>query len=688
MDPYEEITAQGHNLGSLFYQKSQECPNSVAIIEGDETTTYSQLHQQASTIAEEVRQLETDNGVPIGIIVQHGSGDVVAQLGVIYAGGCCVPVDPLLLDEQIENRLKKLGVEIVVVDKYNQHRNLPFKVVCIDNDCDARVNDYQPIRTGCLQTTHLIHTSGTTGDPKVIRINGRSIIHSVLHAPLEPVRPHDVVAHANNSSFDVSLFDVWGPLLQGATVAVVDKTTLLDLPLLKKEIDRLGITILATTTAFLNLAAATCPRVFAQLRICFIGGETANPSAVATILKEGPPNMLVNAYGPTECCIWCLAHRITQKDVESGTIPIGRPIGHSIVYIADDTGQSCSEGELWIAGPGVSEGYIDDEDKNSSSFINIYGLSTESAEPIRFYRTGDIVRRSHDGQIHYIGRRDHQVKIRGFRVELQAVEEAIMRTGLFTEVVAMKMEVPQTGAGSVLVAYAVAASSSRTINTHRVMESLNKSLPHYMVPQLEIIPRMPLNSHGKIDRRELAGMYTRRWTRGLPFSPGLDTRSSLAIIWSRVLAQPAVKFSDDDDFFTFGGTSIQAVLLVNHIRDQLKAQMSLLELYENSTLAALTKLIDEYKMGKSSSTRDDRDAWITDTMLADDLCCDPSSVVDWRRDTEGRVFLTGATGFVGAFFLADLLEKPHIHQVGCLVRANDEMSGLERLRSNMTSTLR
>ncbi|KAK5710041.1 hypothetical protein LTS12_028025 [Elasticomyces elasticus] len=392
-------------------------------------------------------------------------------MAIIYAGGSCVPMDPTLSDQQIQGRLQRLNAQIVLVDQPNKDRGLLFHQVLLEGRFSEANHSY-PVPGTLDHRTHLIHTSGTTSEPKAVQIAARSILQVVFHAPFEPVKEHDVVAHVNNSSFDVSLFDIWAPLLRGARIAVLSKTVLLDLPVMAKHIEHFGITVMATTTALLNLAASTYPCAFAKLRICFIGGEAANVAAIKTILDKGPPEMLINAYGPTECCIFCLAHQIVPEDVQAGSVSIGKPIGRTVAYIADAAGQPSDEGELWIGGAGVSPGYVNHPEKNAASFTTVDGLVAPSGGLMRLYRTGDIVRRRPDGEIDYVGRSDHQVKVRGFRIELGAVETGLLKTGYFSDAVAMRIELPEDGAGSILMAYAIPVNASNPPDVNKALESL------------------------------------------------------------------------------------------------------------------------------------------------------------------------------------------------------------------------
>ncbi|RDA85286.1 hypothetical protein CP532_5923 [Ophiocordyceps camponoti-leonardi (nom. inval.)] len=789
---YSQLADTSLGLAQLFHKQAEETPEAVAVVDGETTLSYRQLHERASRLARLLNLGGDPSGLsqePVGIVVQHGVADVVAQMAVLYAGGSCAPMDPTLVDHQIESRLARLKARFVVVDEANLGRALPFDIICLDNrDAEetfaspsalnlakirtmaaaagapsprqlleptpattptkespasalaptpgrvseptpAATPDYSPkwpantplsalippqaaleptpattpalsdapvptypVPSGLDHCTHLIHTSGTTGEPKAVSIAGRSILHVAHHVPLEPVRPDDVVAHVNNSSFDVSLLDVWAPLLRGARIAVLSKATLLDPPTMEREIERLGISVMATTTALLNLVAFTHPSAFSGLRICFIGGEQANVGAIKVIFdQKSAPEMLVNAYGPTECCVFCLAHIIRAEDVEAGSVSIGKPVGRTVAYVVDDEGKPSEEGELWIGGPGVSPGYVNQPAKTEASFPTVQN-------GVRVYRTGDVVRRRADGQIDYVGRRDHQVKVRGFRIELGAVESALLQTGLFAEAVALKIDVPRLGAGSILVAYAVPAKVTEPPTMEEALKAVRALLPDYMVPQLEVVSRLPLSSHAKVDRKQLAELFARRWKPAKMAGTeeatakqhhqhaSLDSvRTTMAELWTSILAAaPADDLKDGDDFISLGGSSLQASLLVSQIRQTFGLEVPLLTLYRDFSLGAVASVVAKGLEGIVPAPPDERETWVADTLIGDELAAPSGPAIDWRRDDEGRVFFTGATGFVGAFMLADLMRTPHVKAVCCLVRAATAEEGLQRLRVGMT----
>lgn len=417
------------------------------------------------------------------------------------------------------------------------------------------------MKTSLDHRTHLIHTSGTTSDPKAVQIAVRSVLQVVFHAPFEPLLPTDTIAHVNNTSFDVSLFDIWPPLLRGARIAILRKAVLLDPPLLAVQIDRLHITIMVMTATLLSLAAYIYPNAFAKLRICIFGGEAANISAIKTIMAASAPDQLINAYGPTECCIFCLAHQVTKEDIKADRTSIGNPLGRTVAYICDKYGGEVpdgEEGELLIGGMGVSPGYLNQPEKNVVSFVTLKGDSQSG----RLYRTGDIVRRRvTDGQIGYIGRCDHQVKVRGFRVELEEVESTPLRTGYFADAVVLKVNAGfDEAAGSMSVAFAVPAPGCDSHTVLNAIDSLKAVLPEYMVPRIELISKMPVNNYGKMDRRHLEQLYQTRWAQQAVDNEDQEeqpdnVRQRLARLWANILGLPIFPGHDNADFFLLEATS-------------------------------------------------------------------------------------------------------------------------------------
>ncbi|PGH30113.1 hypothetical protein GX50_07133 [[Emmonsia] crescens] len=687
---YNLLVQRGDGLGQLFDGQARRTPDAPAVVDGNCITTYAEIRLRSIQLACQLRKNEIALEEPIGIIVNPSVNDVVTQMGVIYAGGSCVPLDPNLSDEQLESRLKRLNTQYLIVDGANENRLSAFRQLVVREDkpfdemhC-VELSPDLPVSTSLEHRTHLIHTSGTTSEPKAVQILARSILEVVYHFPFAPLDTQDAVAHVNSTSFDVSLVDVWAPLLRGARIVLVSKNILLDPVALADTVKQFHVTVMATTSAVLNLAAVVYPSAFSGLKMCMIGGEVAQPSAVKTILENGPPGQLINAYGPTECCAFALAHRVTLDDIKESSISIGKPIGATSAFILDESLSPVKDGEvgeLYLGGPGVSRGYVNNPQKNSESFLEINSLKKfDNSKTV--YRTGDFAKRGESGQIYFIGRRDNQVKIRGFRIELEAVETALLKTGRFSDAAAFKVDTSGRGTGGMLVAYAVPSLHS-TDTLVGVADRLKIMLPEYMIPRIELIDQLPLNSHDKVDRKKLVAMYLERAQSQSELlskhQESMTTICRLQQLWCDSLGLGIASFEDHDDFFLLGGTSLQAAVLIHRIRNEFDIDISTLTLYDNSTLIGLAVVIDSFRKG-TFIEKDERQLWLADAKLGESITVPNKSPLNWRRDTEGRVFLTGATGFVGAFFLVQLLEMPDIHQVGCLVRASNVDTGFMRLR--------
>ncbi|PGH02659.1 hypothetical protein GX51_04542 [Blastomyces parvus] len=687
---YNQLVQRDDGLGQLFDSQALLTPDAPAVVDGNCISTYAEIRSRSIHLASQLRKNEITLEEPIGIIVNPSVNDVITQIAVIYAGGSCVPLDPNLSDEQLESRLKKLNTRYLIVDCANENRLSDFHQLVVNEEkvengihCAEMCPDL-PVSTSLEHRTHLIHTSGTTSEPKAVQILARSILEVVYHFPFAPLNAEDAVAHVNSTSFDVSLVDVWAPLLRGARIVLVSKNILLDPFALADTVKKFHVTVMATTSAVLNLAAVVHPSAFSGLKMCMIGGEVAQPSAVKAILENGPPGQLINAYGPTECCAFALAHRVTLDDTKEGSISIGKPIGATSAFILDESlcpVENGVIGELYIGGPGVSRGYVNNPQKNSESFLEIKGL-VESGTSKVVYRTGDFVKRDQSGRISFVGRRDNQVKIRGFRIELEAVETALLKTDRFSDAAAFKVDTSGHGTGGMLVAYVVPSFHS-TDTLVGVADRLKIMLPEYMIPRIELIDKLPLNSHDKVDRKKLVTMYLERaQSQAVSLSKHQDSMTTinrLQQLWCDTLGLGITNFEDHDDFFLLGGTSIQAAVLIHRIRSEFDIDISTLTLYDNSTLIGLAAVIDSFRKG-TFIEKDERQLWLADAKLGENISVPNKSPLDWRRDTEGRVFLTGATGFVGAFFLVQLLEMPDVHQVGCLVRASSVEAGFMRLR--------
>jgi amino acid adenylation domain-containing protein len=445
----------------------------------------------------------------------------------------------------------------------------------------AQLSDADPpvIATG-RDLAYVMYTSGSTGRPKGTCIEQRSITRLVLGADYVQLGRRDVVAHASNTSFDAATFEIWGALLNGATLYGIAPDVVLSPEALARELAAGGVTTLFITTALFHQVAAVAPGMFHALDHLLFGGELLDPSAVRRVLAAGPPRRLLHVYGPTEATTFATWHLVRDADAQAA-IPIGRPIANTTVRIVDRHGQLAPigvRGELCVGGPGIARGYWNRPELTAERFI------ADPFEPGgRLYRTGDIAAWRSDGAIEFFGRADHQVKLRGFRIELGEVEARLLEGGELAEAVA----VVRNDAGEPrLVAYVVPRAGA-TADVDAIRARLTAALPRYMLPgAIVALDRLPVTPNGKLDRRALPAPSSRRADLGSGYlAPDSELEQAIAQIWAEVLRVDRVGATDN--FFDLGGSSLLAVRLVALIARRLDVQLALKAFVEAPTVAAL-----------------------------------------------------------------------------------------------------
>ncbi|KAL4928912.1 male sterility protein-domain-containing protein [Aspergillus undulatus] len=298
------------------------------------------------------------------------------------------------------------------------------------------------------------------------------------------------------------------------------------------------------------------------------------------------------------------------------------------------------------------------------------------------YRTGDLVRRNPAGLIEYLGRRDNEVKISGQRVDLESIERCLLETKLVSTAVALKAtELQSSGGSTILVAYVV-PSSSRVVQKS-IKEAYVQRASHLMVPRLKLVDAIPLTPSGKVDRKQLAREFQEELEQHSIVNEAATTENvedTMRKLWGQVLGMPAAGISAEEDFFSLGGTSLHAARLISRINRVFDVPLRVAALFESPTLFGMSEEVRKARLGAQYEESLRAQPWMRDSNLGQGLTASIAEAIDWQRESEGRVFLTGATGFVGAFLLKELLSHPQVKKVACLVRAQDENCALLRIR--------
>ncbi|KAJ5871659.1 uncharacterized protein N7529_004012 [Penicillium soppii] len=672
-------------LAQLLQQQLKLFGEEVAIESDGRSITFHELHLKALDLVHKIRKYQIRPEEPIGILTSRGASHIISQVAIVYAGASCVPLDGEHSDQHLGNLLQNLGGSIILTSMLYQSRLPEFKHIAVTpvSETSAALNTIEVSRNGPMSRTHLFHTSGSTGKPKAVQVLAVGLVNLVFNE-FQPVHRGHRLAHVSHIGFDVSLWEIWSALLHGATLVVFDRGDILDPWIFTERLKKEKIDVMWQTTSLLATVALTCPKAYSNVDTLLTGGEAINLQTIRVILANGPPRRLFNVYGPTELSVFTTYHQVSVEDVTSGHIPIGRPLGNYAAFVVDDDLQPVSDGtvgELLVGGAGVAAGYFANPEKTAMVFVNVPHLPvTCKMSTGLLYRTGDLVRRDRAGIISYVGRGDNQVKILGQRVELESIERCLVKTMLVSTAVAMKVEAEDEG-GSMLLALG-------QDYPQEIIRSYREQEPQMMVPRLNLVGRLALTRSGKIDRKVLAREYSEHLQSMRSARSQLnmadDVESRLRTIWLDILQVVGINLKSTDDFFALGGTSLQTALLVSKIQQSFGVGIRVAALFEKPTLKDMCDLVTEARNGTHlADNTSDMAIWLQDSILGRDLRPIPGSLPNWKAKLEGRVFVTGVTGFVGAFFLAELVAMPEVNKVACLVRGQDQAEALLRIERSL-----
>jgi acyl-coenzyme A synthetase/AMP-(fatty) acid ligase/acyl carrier protein len=396
-------------------------------------------------------------------------------------------------------------------------------------------------------------------------------------------------------AFDAATFEIWGALLNGGRLEILEDETILRAGRLAEAIAERGVTTMFLTAALFNQAAHAKADAFSGLHTLLVGGDVADPTTCGLVLAAGPPTRLVNVYGPTEATTFAAFHEVRSVPADATSIPIGRPIANTTLYVLGPHMQPEAigiPGELYIGGPGVARGYVKLPELTSKRFV-LDPFSDKRGAVL--YRSGDRARFLADGTIEWLGRIDRQVKVRGFRVEPAEIEAALLRHAHVAEAAVVVVE-GDSGSRR-LVGYLARRSNDPVLDSD-LRHFLRETLPDFMIPDSFVwLERLPLTPNGKIDRSALPHEPTGAPRREI--APRTPTERAVASIWAEHLGLVSVGI--DDDFFDLGGHSLLAVKLVTALELKFGLSLPLALLFEAPTVSALARAIDGRTAGTGST---------------------------------------------------------------------------------------
>lgn len=579
-------------IPALFEQEARRSPGSIALVSAaqESTLTYDALNRRANQLAHHLRDLGVRPETRVAIHLERSFEMIVAMLAVLKAGGAYVPLDPRLPLKRTSFLLEDSGPS-VVLSREALADTLPatwVPLVCLDSDADviARQSEENPPRSvSALGMAHVLYTSGSTGEPKGVAVVHRGVVRLVRGTGYARFGPEEVFLQAAPVSFDASTFEIWGALLNGGRLVVLSAQTP-GLDDLAEAIARHGVTTLWLTAGLFHLAVDERLRDLKPLRQLLAGGDVLSASRVRNALRELPGCALINGYGPTESTTFSACHAIRELAADAATVPIGRPISNTQIYLLDAERRWVppgEAGEVYIGGDGLARGYWNRPQLTAESFVE---SPFDAAPEARLYRTGDLARLCPDGNLEFLGRRDQQIKVQGFRVELSEIETALQR---HPAVSANVVEARATASGGRrLVAYVV-LREDRAYDDGGLRAFLQQELPEYMVPAAFVkLSSLPLTANGKVDRRALPEPGRNAAGTGSP--PRSSMEESIAQVWRSVLDLEVIDC--DENFFDLGGSSLLLIEAHARLQKGLARGLPLTTLFEYPTVCSLARALD------------------------------------------------------------------------------------------------
>jgi amino acid adenylation domain-containing protein len=574
----------------LFEARAAATPDSPAVEAGTTRLSYRELDQRACQLAHLLRARNVHVGDLVAVCLDRTVDVPVALAAVLKTGAAYVPLDPTHPPDRLRYILRDSDVSCIIT----QERFLPLlagheaNLVVID-DAELELAAQPNVPLGVQVTpddlAYVIYTSGSTGRPKGVEIEHRNLINFLHAMRREPgLAPEDTVLSITTLSFDIAGLEIWLPLTTGARVVIASADEVQDAERLIRVIETHDVSLLQATPATWRMLVAAGWTGKRDLK-ALCGGE-ALPRDLAQALLERVGE-LWNMYGPTETTVWSTLCKV--EDLSRGVM-IGRPIANTRAYVFEPSGLPAPigvAGELCIAGHGLARGYRNRPELTTERFVTV---TLPDGRRERVYRTGDMARFRSDGQLEFLGRRDHQVKIRGYRIELEEIEAVLATHAGVRECVVVARGLAEDQR---LVGYVV-LSEGASFDADAVRATLRAKLPEYMIPNLFMpLPALPLTPNSKIDRNALPAPQAPVPVVSCSDAVMTPAQGRVAAVWRSVLGLERVGLHDN--FFDLGGHSLLLVKLHVQLKREFDTQFPLVELFQHATVAAQARLFSAAK---------------------------------------------------------------------------------------------
>lgn len=578
----------------LFEQQVDRTPDAVAVVFEGQRLTYRELNQRANQVAHFLRKRGVGPESLVGVSLKRSLELVVALLGVWKAGGAYVPLDPAYPSERLAFMVSDAKIQMLLTDSVSRalFPDTGDKAVCLDSEWSLLAGEPVDNPHAGAQPSNLayvMYTSGSTGQPKGAMILHAGLVNYLWWAiKAYAVEAGGSVPVHSSISFDLTVTSLYPALLAGGQVELLPEDVGAQnlLTALRRQGTR---SLVKITPAHLDLLSQQFrPNEVARVAKTFvIGGENLLAESVQLWRDYAPDTRLINEYGPTETVVGCCVYEVQPGDPDSGSIPIGRPIANTQLYILDPDMEPVpigAMGELYIGGAGVARGYFNRPELTQERFL-VDRFSKQAGA--RLYKTGDLARYRADKTLEYLGRVDNQVKIRGYRIELGEIEATLAAHPSVQSCAVLARE--DSPGNKQLVGYVVWRHGAAQ-EVEDMLDFLKQRLPEYMVPaRFVTLESFPLTQNGKVDRKALpapdaanAGRSQRAYV-----APRNDLEIGLAAAWEKVLGVPQVGITED--FFDLGGTSLSVLELIQEVAKTTGIELTLGVVFRFPTIQELVE---------------------------------------------------------------------------------------------------
>lgn len=612
--PYPEQLS----IPEQFIEQAKLTPHKTAIIHHHNMVTYEQLNYLSDEYADYLIRYGVKAEDKIIILLDKCIDAIVIMLAILKISAICVPMNIKHHLKMLNNILEHSDSKFLICSKTIKGlQNLKFNVTILhmEDIAEQKITNKNSLpKFVSSAIAFLMYTSGSTGAPKGVMVPHKGILRLAKNTQVFNIVADDVFAQTSSFSFDTSFFEIWGALLNSATLVLTDDETLLSPEKFKDYLLSHSITVLWLTAALFNQIALDNPNIFGGINYLVVGGEPLNAKIVEKVIHSSSrPKYFVNGYGPTEASTFATYKIIDYVHPRAFSVQIGTPLSNTTVYVLDQALKPVPigvPGELYIGGPGVALGYLNNPTLTAAKFID------NPFEPgTKLYKSGDLVRWLANGNLDLISRIDNLVKIKGFRLELEEIEYFILK---HPKVKNVSLIVQGDDLKSI---YAYVVCKDSTLTQRELNYFLKNYLPHYMLPNRFIwVEKIPLTNHGKVDKEKLLdyALHVPTSMDTLEKLNKSDTELKLLDIFSKILHISSDIVNIDDSFFDIGGHSLLVIKLLSEIKECFGVTLEVKMILESPTVAGLSFLIDKLLLHKKRQNKSHKNRFIIKLKDGDD----------------------------------------------------------------------